>query len=684
MSNHPLLSSAARTVALLCAAAALASPAFGTTPEARLELVAEQDSRPALSRDTEVAIEVHGLVARTRVTQSFINPLDRWAEGRYVFPLPAGATVDELRIRIGDRVIEGVVREKQAARETFQQARQTGRSAGLVERHRENLFSVRLTNIAPGERIDVEIGFGQTVEYRHGEFRLRFPIPTLPRHDNRTPAAATEPSMPAALDAPALVEDRLPPTPIDPGARAPLRLRVALHAGVEIAAVRSLHHDARIRGRGSERTVELSGHAGGRDFELVWRAHGSKEIRGALFVEQAHDRAHALLMLVPPETVGRVDRKRELIVVLDRSGSMQGEAFDQARAAVELALARIGPGDRFNVIAFSSGVESLFPEPQPATNRRLEQALSFVAALDANGGTEFDAALAHAMAGRAGPGHLRQIVFVTDGAIAKEQPLLDRVERELAGARVFAVGIGHGVNDAFLAALAERGRGTLTRIADPRDVASRMGELLVQLESPVLEDVRVDWPLPAETWPARLPDLYAGEPVMVRARFDAPVARLGDGTIRVTGLRDQRFVELEWPMSRLSFASGIARSWAQARIDGLARRGPDEMDPQLQRDERLLTALDYGIVSSLTSLSAVDRTPRRSRDAALQRTEVAGTPPADRGGAIVALPATATGSVEAGLRGISILTIVLLLVFNRRLRDREPDRGDAGGREVHR
>jgi Ca-activated chloride channel family protein len=268
-------------------------------------------------------------------------------------------------------------------------------------------------------------------------------------------------------------------------------------------------------------------------------------------------------------------------------------------------------------------------------------------------------------------------VFATDGAVANEGQVLERIERERTGARLFAVGIGHGVNAGFLRHLAERGRGTLTRINQPGEVADRMGELLVQLESPVLEDVQVDWPLAAESWPEQLPDLYAGEPVMVRARFDVPVSGLDNDTVRVTGLRDLRFVELEWPMSRLSFATGVARAWAQARIQGLARRGADEMDAQLKRDERLLTALDYGVVSSLTSLAAVDRTPRRSSDAALRRKEVAGPAPVDRAHSFRAMPATDAGSTEAGLRGLSILILVGLLLFNRRMRERSgPGRRD--------
>lgn len=202
-----------------------------------------------------------------------------------------------------------------------------------------------------------------------------------------------------------------------------------------------------------------------------------------------------------------------------------------------------------------------------------------------------------------------------------------------------------------------------------------MSDLLLQLESPVLEDLQIDWPYPAETWPERIPDLYAGQPLMVLARLDAPNNRVESGTVRATGFRDLRFVEMEWPMQQFLSTAGVARAWARARIQGLQDRPPGSLDKwdderddeRLRPDERLLTALDYRIVSPLTSLVAVDKTPRRSQAAEIKRVGVAGAAPADRDpAALMAMPATDAGSLEAGLRGLSILAIVLLMIFNRR------------------
>lgn len=662
----------------------LALPGIATAqPEPGLELVGTDGSTRALTQSTHVDIRVTGLLARTTVTQRFTNHTGRWTEGRYVFPLPDGASVDELEIRIGERLIEGEIREKRAARERFETARRQGQSAGLVEQHRANLFSTSITNIAPGEQVEVTIGFGQTVAYEHGRFSLHFPTTTLPRFANAAVQASNpEPSEP------------LPAAAFDAASRPRLSLNVELDAGIALATVQSLHHPVRIDGSGSVRRIELARpeQAAGRDFELTWTARGEDELQGALFIEelsgeQMRGYAHALLMLVPPAEFRPAALRRELILVIDRSGSMNGEAFEQAREAIRLALDRVGRDDRFNVIAFSSSASPLFDAPVEASPGNLNQAYRFIGRLDADGGTQIDGALAHAMGGLPDPGYLRQIVFATDGAVANEKQVLELIGREIADSRLFSIGIGHGVNDAFLARAARLGHGSMTRIADPRDIGARMGELLHQLESPVLEDIQLDWPVAAETWPEHIPDLYAGQPLMVLTRLEAPVNQLDSGTIRATGFHDLKFVEMEWPLKHFNSAPGVARAWARARIQGLSERRPEDMDSQLRDDEMLLTALDYRIVSRQTSLVAVDRTPRRTLGAGLERVAVGGALPADRNGeALVAMPATDGGSFEAGLRGLSILALVLLIVFNRRFNKLESARdghwahsGDDGG-----
>ncbi|MDT8449395.1 MAG: VIT domain-containing protein, partial [Wenzhouxiangellaceae bacterium] len=607
-SIHPIL-------AALVALAAGTARAESTGLTAGMELIGTHGRAPAIALSTRLGIDVTGLLARTTVIQTFANPGDEWVEGRYVFPLPAGAAVDELRITLGERVIEGAIRERERARQVYADARESGRTAGLVEQHRPGLFSTEIANIAPGEEVEVRLGFAQTVEYAHGRFALRFPTTTLARFAN-APAETVASRLSGAgsalrhatATASVIASDPVPGPMHDRHATHRLELVVSLHPGLDIGSLESLHHPVRVQTDGSDRTIELAdpAAAAGRDFELVWSPRHRDRLQGALFVEQMLGRAHALLMLVPPEEFRPSVLQRELILVIDRSGSMRGDAFEQAREALRLALDRIDGDDRFNVIAFDDRAQALFDVPVPASPANLNRAYRFVDALAAEGGTQIDRALDIAMTPAPAPGFLRQIVFATDGSVANELQVLELVRNRIDRSRLFAIGIGHGVNDAFLGDLARTGRGTLTRIANVADIAERMGGLLRQLESPVLEDIEVEWPVAAETWPDPTPDLYAGQPLMLLARLDAPEHELDGGAVRATGFRDLHYVEMEWPLKHFRSAPGVARAWARARIDGLGHLPPGVMDEPLRRDEMLLTALDYRILSPLTSLVAVD------------------------------------------------------------------------------
>jgi len=670
---HPAFRRIFAAAAPIIVLAAMAGPLRAESPGAGLQLLTRGLAHHAPALSTQVEIEVSGMLARTTLTQSFSNPSGDWVEGRYTFPLPDGVTVDELEIRIGERRILGELREKSDARAVYRKARTAGRSAGLVEQQRANLFSTALANIAPGETITVRIGYSEIIDYRHGRFRLRFPTTALPRYANRPagdrPVPADQGNDPLRIATRPAGEDA-----------AGLELQVTLRPGIEIGPLQSLHHRVRaLPGEGPLR-IELADPelAAGRDFELEWAPARPERLNGALLIESHSDRAHALLMLVPPETFRPHKLARDLVLVIDQSGSMQGEAFEQAREAVRLALDRIGPHDRFNLIAFNHRAQPLFDRVVEPDRGNLNRAYRFLDSLRAEGGTEIDAALAHAVNEPGTPGRLRQVVFATDGAMANEGQVLELVRRRFGTTRLFAIGIGHGVNDAFLRRTARAGRGTLTRIADPRDIGERMGELLRQLEGPVLTDIEVDWPggTVAEIWPDPLPDLYAGEPLLMLARLDRPEQSLA-GRVRVRAFSDLSPLEMNWPLDRYLNAPGVARAWARSRIEGFETLLPGQIDEQLRRDEMLLTALDYGIVSDQTSLVAVDRTPRRSREAELKRRQIALAAPADRAGgevALLAMPATDAGTMQALLRGLAILLILGLLLLNRRLRDVAPTR----------
>ncbi|NKI34493.1 marine proteobacterial sortase target protein [Wenzhouxiangella sp. XN79A] len=626
---------------------------------ARLLLDTANGVVPALALSTEVRTEVTGLLARTTIRHRFGNPSADWVEGRYQFPLPDGAAVDRLAIEIGDRRIEGEIQARAAARATFESARAEGRTAGLVEQQRPGLFTTDVANIGPGEQVTVEIGFGHRVDYRHGRFTLRLPMTLLPRYARRIADPAStfgpiEPDLPAG--------PRYTEHPVNP-----LTLSIELRPGPELATLDSLHHAVDLApDRHGGWTIRLDEPAPvvDRDFELEWTLMERERLTGAFYVEEFDGRAHALLMLVPPAAWTPVQRRRELVLVIDASGSMQGAAIEQARSALHAALERLQPGDRFNVIAFNDRAMPLFDAPKPVGPTTLAEGHRFIDGLRADRGTEMDEALRLALADPPADGRLRQVVFATDGAIAGEQAVLDRVRRDLGDSRLFAIGIGHGVNAPFLRALARHGRGTHTLLHDPGQLARNVTELMDQLERPALERLALDWPVPDEAWPVLLPDLYAGEPLMVLTRLDAPLSALHGQAVELMAERAGEPVRQRWPLDRFHPASGVAREWARQKVAGVLDFARDDADADGLRAHALDVALRYQVLSPVTSLVAVDRTPGRSAEAALR---AAGTGHDRPHGRTLGLPQTATSAARAMAAGLVALLMAGLLLVAPRL-----------------
>lgn len=572
---------------------------------------------PAVATDAE--IRVAGIVARAVVRQTYRNPHDGWFEGIYVFPLPENAAVDHMRLRIGDRLIEGDIKERQAARAQYEQAKSSGQRAALVEQERPNIFTTNVANIPPRGEVTVEIEYQQTLKYDAGSFSLRFPMVVGPRYipgrPVEAPAHGWSPNTDQVADAARITPPVLHPDRHAPGN--PVRLKVVLDAGAKLAAVNSAYHPVVMRdGEGGARIVELA--AGevpaNKDFELKWTPATGQAPQAALFTEKQGERQYALLMLMPPtKELAAARLPREVIFVIDTSGSMSGNSIAQARDALELAVARLGERDRFNVIEFNSYAKALYPEARPANEANRRTAIEFVRGLKAQGGTEMALALNLALNGRENPGRVRQVIFLTDGAVGNEEHLFKLIGEKLGDSRLFTVGIGSAPNSHFMSKAAQSGRGTFTYIGKIDEVKEKMSGLFAKLESPVLKGIEITWPGSVEAWPKRVPDLYQGEPIVVSAALDKLV-----GEVRLSGMRGDASWQAVLPLAEARAGRGMGVLWArekiQALVDSLREGGKEES----VRDAVVEVALAHHLVSKYTSLVAVDKTPVRPSDAELK------------------------------------------------------------------
>jgi Ca-activated chloride channel family protein len=615
-----LLSGIGAAVAMAIAVLALSSAAQAASPNdakaGTLLLGAGADFVTAPTVETQVGIEVTGMIARTRVSQVFHNPGAEFVEGVYVFPLPPQAAVDHLTMRIGNRTLEGEIREKEDARRRYEQARREGRKAALVQQLRPNLFTNAVAHIGPGEYVRVSIEFQQPLAYDDGVYRLRIPLTATPRY---MPAALREEPAPAETsDAGGDEADNPYPGEGCGDALNKVDIVALIDAGMPLASVRSSYQDITIEksaSGGRERTVVMLSRdqeLADRDFELAWAPAAGAAPQAAIFTQRGTGGLdHALLMVIPPQplaaeaaTLQRLPR--ETILVVDTSGSMQGASMQQATQALLQALATLTPRDRFNVLEFNSVMRPMWPEALPATGTNVQSAREWVKGLKAGGGTEMAPALTFALAGTPPSGYLRQVVFMTDGGVSNEEDLFRLIERQLGDARLFTVGIGAAPNAHFMETAARFGRGTFTQIGDVREVREKMTRLFAKIEAPVLRDVRVAFAdgRPAETFPARIPDLYLGEPVIVAAAQAGPM-----GTVVVSGMRGNQPWSVALTPSADGDAAGVGALWARAKIASLMDEVTRGADPAQVRPQVVKVALEHHLVSAYTSLVATDVQP---------------------------------------------------------------------------
>ena len=586
--------------------------------------------RQAPTLGTDVEIDAAGLIARTKVTQRFTNPTEEWVEGIYAFPLPEGSAVDSLRLRIGDRIIEGRVEERARAKATYQKAKREGRKASLVEQERPNIFTTSIANLGPGETIEVVLTFQEELRYDAGRFSLRFPLVVAPRYIPGTEnvrgfsgsgwATNTNEVPDASRITPLVSRSGQPPS--KHAILHPVRMQVTLDMGFPLDVVESSSHSIKVnRGKGNTYSVgftETSVPANA-DFVLEWQPLVGDAPSAALFRQSGEEDDYLLMMVMPPRAreTNLPRLSRETIFVIDTSGSMGGESIRQARAAVSIALESLRPQDAFNVIEFNSVHRTLFPASRPASTEAVAQAREWVEHLQANGGTEMRSALEAALQVGSESRAVRQVIFVTDGAVGNESALISLIKERLAKSRLYTIGIGSAPNAHFMTKAAQFGRGTFTYIGRPEEVSEKMRELFSKIEQPVLHDLTIDWAgTTVEAWPKRIPDVYLGEPIMIAAKLPRS-ALAGHKEVLLRGRRGGETTEIRLSLSGGRQHDGVSKLWARRKIAGLM----DSLHEGATMDTVSQEVADLGVLHQLvtrwSSLVAVDVTPTRPVDTEL-------------------------------------------------------------------
>ena len=611
----------------------------------------------------DVAARVHGLNLRIHLRQTFVNTLEQPLEATYIFPLPDRAAVTGFRLRVAERVVEGLIDERGRARASYDAAVQAGHRAAIAEEERPDVFTVRVGNLMPGQRAVVELDLVGALALDRNQATFRFPLVVAPRYIPGVPLEGAPVGDGWASDTDAVPDaSRITPPVLLPGHPRPVRLRLRLELdpeGLPVSHLRSSLHavvadgaalepatgtgdplagaaaadpasapDAGAAAAPGRRVIELRpGERLNRDFVLRWSL-GDGAVHTALAVAPDPGSAAGApsdlpgasfaLTVLPPLTDAAAQRPRDVVVVLDRSGSMGGWKMVAARRAAARLIDSLGASDRFAVLAFDSRVNvpaTLAADVlTPATDRNRFRAVEFLAGVEARGGTEMAAPLLRAtnLLGGGYRDRERVLVLVTDGQVGNEDQVLRLLSPRLAGARVFPVGIDRAVNAGFLGRLAEMG-GAGAELVESED---RLDEVMERIQRSIGTPVVTEIALagegleiePGSVSPRRLPDLLAGTPVVIRGRLRGSVNPGGSLIVRGADPSGSRWQQQVDP--RLSTGGAEAALWARAMIRQLEDRyasGDRTIDRGTLASRIIDISRRHSVLSRFTAFLAVDR-----------------------------------------------------------------------------
>src|SRR5215475_1799664 len=538
-------------------------------------------------KHTDVKAEVSGSLTRVTVTQEFHNPFQDKIEAVYVFPLPQSAAVDDMTMIVGDRTIKGRIKRREEAQAIYKAAREAGHTAGLLDQERPNIFTQSVANIAPGAKVKITISYIEFLKYEDGTYEFVFPMVVAPRYIPGRPTGKRGGGW--AADTNKVTDaSRITPRVAPKGMRAghDISIEVKLDAGVPIDGLKSTLHEVDVASTDNHRAVvRLKDQATipNKDFILKFDVAG-KKISDAVMTHRGAQGGFFTLILQPPERVTAADvTPKELVFVLDTSGSMEGSPIEKAKETMKLALDNLYPEDTFNLITFSGDTHVLFPQPVPATRENLQRAQRFLASRQGSGGTEMMKAIRAALAPSDEQDHVRIVCFMTDGEVGNDMEIISEIQKH-PNARVFAFGIGESVNRFLLDKMPEMGRGEVEYAGLGDDGSAAAPPFHERVRNPLLTDIEMDWAgLPvADVYPIRLPDLFSAKPLVLTGRYTA-AAR---GMIRLRGnLAGQNFVkEIPVELPKLQNVHDVlATLWARARIDELMSQdyeGIQKDDPQ--------------------------------------------------------------------------------------------------------
>ncbi len=558
----------------------------------------ETDRLPLKS--TSAKVNIAGVIADVIVTQVYKNEGRKPLEAIYVFPASTKAAVYAMKMTIGERVIVADIRKRDDARKAYEQAKQDGKSASLLEQQRPNVFQMNVANILPGDVITVELKYTELLVPDRGMYEFAYPTVVGPRYSNRPAEGA--PASEKWISNPFLRQGELPTYNFD--------ISIRLAAGLPIKEIACSSHKVNIDYDGPNNaavrldSAEKSG--GNRDFTLRYRLSGGK-IESGLLLFEGEDENFFLLMLQPQKRVSESQiPPREYIFIVDVSGSMHGFPLDISKKLLKDLIGKLRTYDLFNILLFSGGSSLMAEQSLPATADNIQKAIYLIEHQQGGGGTELLPALKKALSLPKSEGFSRNVIIATDGYVSVEKEAFDLIRNSLGKANMFPFGIGSSVNRFLIEGMARAGMGEPFIITKPEEAQKEAERLRMLIQKPVLTGIGMEHEQfdIYDVEPPGIPDVFAERPVIVFGKWRGKA----HGKIIFTGFAGNehfRHVVDVGSVKPLATNGALRYLWARHRIAHLSDY--NILSPDDKRISEVTDlGLKYNLLTEYTSFVAID------------------------------------------------------------------------------
>jgi Ca-activated chloride channel family protein len=550
-------------------------------------------------KDTNVEVAISGVIADVRVTQTYRNEGTRPINASYVFPASTRAAVYAMQMKIRDEIIYAKIRERQQAKQEFEQAKKEGKSASLLEEDRPNVFAMSLANIMPGDDVAIELHYTELLVPTDGVYEFVYPTVVGPRYSSKSESNTND-------------QDQFVKSPYQHQGEQPLSsLHISAHvaAGMPLVELNCPSHQIDPQfvdpGTADLSLDEADAFKGNRDFVLHYRLSGS-QIASGLLLYPGKDENFFLYMAQPPARVRAEDiPPREYVFVVDVSGSMEGFPIATAKNLVTNLIGGLRPTDYFNVVLFAGDSTALSPTPLQANQENISRAVELISQQRGSGGTELLAAMQQAMALKHQPNTSRSVVLITDGYISAEKEVFDNIRANLTNTNVFAFGIGSSVNRFLIEGVAHAGMGEPFVVESEEAAAAAAEKFRTYIASPVLTDIHLQ-ALGFDTYdvqPANFPDMFAQRPIILFGKYRGPVS----GTFQLTGRSGSGEYVTTFDVANAQPDEenrALRYLWARSKIAELSDYGDGEPSEDVIKQVTAL-GLKYNLLTPYTSFIAV-------------------------------------------------------------------------------